>query len=279
MSKLTEMRDKALAKGVDALVPVVSKVAGTVQELAEGPVGKAVGTAASVGSHMASKTPVIGRFIGGHDGADPNGFDPLERPNGLGEPVAPGEESAAQAVLSEQDAAERAGSKAAGSKGSGKTSGKAAGAKARATGPGAGRGGTKAPAKKKTVRSVGTTKAPEDGALEARDLAIPGYTKLTVAKITERLDGLTQTDLAALYRFEKANGARAGVLKGIEGRMVQLPLPMYDKLTLPAILDDLNGLTKPELSVIRDYEAGTTNRLPILDRIDELLAVPLPGES
>jgi hypothetical protein len=243
---LSDMRDKALATGANALIPVVSKVAGTVQELADGPVGKAVGTAASVGAHVASKTPVIGRFIGGHDGAT-NG-SVATRPLPSESPASPTQK-------------------------------------------------TKAPAKQRTVRTVGQTKpAPEPKAAEvsadvaakapggstpaeARSLPIAGYTKLSVAKITERLEGLTQTDLASLYRFEKANSARAGVLKALDKRMVQLPLPMYDSLTIPAILDDLNGLTKPELKVIRDYEVRTTNRLPVLERVDELLAVPLPGET
>ena len=242
---LSDIREKALATGANALIPVVSKVAGTVQELADGPVGKAVGTAASVGAHVASKTPVIGRFIGGHDGT-----------NGA---VATGPAPAETPSSPTQKA--------------------------------------KAPAKPRTVRKVGQTKAapetkPADvsssvaakapgGATpaEARSLPIAGYTKLSVAKITERLEGLTQTDLASLYRFEKANSGRAGVLKALDKRMVQLPLPMYDSLTIPAILDDLNGLTKPELKVIRDYEARTTNRLPVLERVDELLAVPLPGET
>jgi hypothetical protein len=243
---LSEIREKALATGANALIPVVSKVAGTVHELADGPVGKVVGTAASVGAHVASKTPVIGRFIGGHDGTSNGSVAADPAPS------------------------------------------------VRTDGP---TQKTKAPAKPRTVRKVGETKpAPESKPVEvpsevaakvpgsatpadARSLPIAGYTKLSVAKITERLDGLTQTDLAALYRFEKANSGRAGVLKALDKRMVQLPLPMYDSLTIPAILDDLNGLTKPELKVIRDYEARTTNRLPVLERIDELLAVPLPGET
>jgi hypothetical protein len=51
-----------------------------------------------------------------------------------------------------------------------------------------------------------------------------------------------------------------------------LPMPTYDSLTLPAILDGLNGLTVAELRVIRTHEIDHENRLPVIDRIDELLA-------
>ena len=261
MSKLSRIRDKALETGLNTVVPAISKVAGKAHELAEGPVGKVVGTAVDVGSHVASKAPVIGRFVGGHD-SDSNGSYPA--PTQVPAPADP-------ATTSATDAPARAPRKTP--------------------------KGTKAPAKKTTLRKVGKTEATPEAGLaptnapevaakapggvtpaEARDLPITGYTQLSVPKIQERLTGLTQTELAALYRFEKANKARSGLLKQIDKRMVQLPLPLYDSLTLPAILDDLNGLTKPELKVIRDYEARTANRLPILERVDELLAVPLPGE-
>ena len=283
MSKLSRIRDKALESGVNALVPVISKVSGTVHDLADGPVGKAVGGAVGAGAHVVSKAPVIGRFVGGHDsgtnGSGQNGSSASTQ--------APADPSASGSSASASSAS---GSSASGSVGSSATD-----APARA--PRKTPKGSKAPAKKTTLRKVGKTEAaPETGLAptnapevaskspggvtpaDARDLPIPGYTQLSAAKIQERLNGLTQTDLASLYRFEKANQGRAGLLKQIDKRMVQLPLPLYDSLTLPAILDDLNGLTKPELKVIRKYEARTSNRLPILDRIDELLEVPLPGE-
>lgn len=264
MSKLTEMRDKALEAGVNALVPVISKVAGKAQDLAEGPVGKAVGSAVDVGAHVVSKAPGIGRLVGGNSSPSTNGT----------QEAAPSEAAS--------------GGPASGGSASGTDT-------APTRSPRKNPKSSKAPAKKTTVRKVGQTEAspaaPSDNASEvgsrspggvtptdARDLPITGYTKLRVTDIQKRLDGLTQTQLASVYRFEKANQGRSGVLKALDKRMVQLPLPLYDSLTLPAILDDLNGLTKPELKVIRDYEARTANRLPILERADELLAVPLPGE-
>ena len=268
MSKLSDIRDKALETGVNAIVPAISKVSGKVHELAEGPVGKVVGTAVDVGSHVVSKAPVIGRFVGGHSA--PSNGSTYPAPTQVPAPADPSASSNGSA-----DAPTKAPRKS----------------------PKGTKTPAKAPAKKTTLRKVGKTEATPEAGLaptnapevaakspggvtpaDARDLPIAGYTQLSAAKIQERLSGLTQTDLAALYRFEKANQGRAGLLKQLDKRMVQLPLPLYDSLTLPAILDDLNGLTKPELKVIRDYEARTSNRLPILDRVDELLAVPLPGE-
>lgn len=254
MSKLTEMRDKALEAGVNVLVPVISKVAGKAQDLADGPVGKAVGSAVDVGAHVVSKAPGIGRLVGGDGSPSTNGTQ---------------EAAPSEAASGTETAPSRSPRKTPKS--------------------------SKAPARKTTVRKLGQTEAspaaPSDNASEvgsrspggvtptdARDLPITGYTKLKVTDIQKRIDGLTQTQLASVYRFEKANQGRSGVLKALDKRMVQLPLPLYDSLTLPAILDDLNGLTKPELKVIRDYEARTANRLPILERADQLLAVPLPGE-
>ena len=63
-----------------------------------------------------------------------------------------------------------------------------------------------------------------------------------------------------------------------EAAIVDLPLPTYTHLKMPAILDALNGLTKPQLRQVQEYESGHENRKPILDRIDELLAVPLPTD-
>lgn len=57
----------------------------------------------------------------------------------------------------------------------------------------------------------------------------------------------------------------------------ELPLPTYERLSMPAILDALNGLTRDQLQTIKDYELRGEDRLPIIDRVDELLAVPIPS--
>lgn len=105
----------------------------------------------------------------------------------------------------------------------------------------------------------------------ASELPITGYNSLTVADITARLQGLTQTDLAKVYKFEKAHENRSTVLETIDGRLVNLPIATYDALTVDEIAGRLDGLSKPELRVVRRYEADTKGRSTILEKVDTLL--------
>jgi len=106
----------------------------------------------------------------------------------------------------------------------------------------------------------------------AEDLPLVGYDALLVDEILVRLKGLTQSELAQIYKYERANDDRTTVLEAVEARLVDLPLPTYDSLRVAAILDALNGLTRKELYTIHEYERTTRNRLPIIEKIDTLLA-------
>jgi hypothetical protein len=112
--------------------------------------------------------------------------------------------------------------------------------------------------------------APEPSRPE--DLPLVGYDALVADEILVRLKGLTQSELAQLYKYEKAREARSTVLDGIEARLIDLPLPTYDSLRVAAILDAVNGLTRKELYTIHEYERTTRHRLPIIERIESLLA-------
>ena len=103
------------------------------------------------------------------------------------------------------------------------------------------------------------------------DLPISGYASLTVNEITSRLRGLTQMDLARVYKFERANEGRTSLLDTIESRFVELPIPTYDGLTAEEISDRLDKLDPAELRTIRQYEASTKKRVTILEKIDSLL--------
>jgi hypothetical protein len=104
-----------------------------------------------------------------------------------------------------------------------------------------------------------------------KDLPIAGYASLTVGEITSRLKGLTQTDLARIYKFERANESRSTLLETIEGRFVELPIPTYDSLTAEEITERLEKLDPAELKRVRGYEEETKARSTILDKIDALL--------
>lgn len=105
----------------------------------------------------------------------------------------------------------------------------------------------------------------------ASELPISGYNSLTASDIVSRLQGLTQTELAKVYKFEKANENRSTILEAVDSRLVELPIPTYDALTVDEINGRLEGLAKPDLRVIRRYEAGSKARSTVLEKIDSLL--------
>jgi hypothetical protein len=106
---------------------------------------------------------------------------------------------------------------------------------------------------------------------KASELPIAGYASLTVSEITARLRGLTQTDLARVYKYERANDARTSLLDAVESRFVDLPIPTYDALTAEEIVERLDKLEGAELKTIRRYESDTKDRSTVIDRIDSLL--------
>jgi hypothetical protein len=106
---------------------------------------------------------------------------------------------------------------------------------------------------------------------KASELPIKGYANLTAAEIVSATKGLTQTELARVYKFERANENRSTVLEGVEARFVELPIPTYDALNVGEIVERLDGLTAEELKVVRRYEADTKGRTTVLDKIDGLV--------
>ncbi|MFP5352568.1 MAG: hypothetical protein ACLGIB_08405 [Actinomycetota bacterium] len=105
----------------------------------------------------------------------------------------------------------------------------------------------------------------------ASDLPIKSYASLTASEIVSELPGLTQTELAKVYKFEKAHENRSTVLDAIEGKFIELPIPTYDALTVDEISGRLDKLETSELKTIRRYEADTKNRTTIIEKIDSLI--------
>lgn len=106
---------------------------------------------------------------------------------------------------------------------------------------------------------------------KASELPIKGYASLTAAEIVAETKGLTQTELARVYKFERANENRSTVLEAVESRFVELPIPTYDALNVGEIVERLEGLSADELKVVRRYEADTKARTTVLDKIDALV--------
>ncbi|MGH2807198.1 MAG: hypothetical protein ACRDKT_07970 [Actinomycetota bacterium] len=103
---------------------------------------------------------------------------------------------------------------------------------------------------------------------KASELPIKGYNSLTVSEITSQLKGLTQTDLAKVYKWERNHENRSTILESIESKFVDLPIPTYDALTVDEITSRIDGLSQSELKTIRRYENDTKKRATVLERID-----------
>jgi uncharacterized protein (DUF433 family) len=106
----------------------------------------------------------------------------------------------------------------------------------------------------------------------ASQLPIKGYKSLTAQEITSQLRGLTQTELAKVWKFEKANENRQTILESVEQKLTNLPIANYDSLTVDEITARLDGLSEGELKAIRRYESDTKARATILDKIETLLS-------
>ena len=105
----------------------------------------------------------------------------------------------------------------------------------------------------------------------ASELPIASYNSLTASEIQTELRGLTQTQLAKVYKFEKANEGRATILEAIDSRLTPLPIATYDSLTVEEIAGRLEGLSESDLKTLRRYEADTKNRSTVLDKIGTLI--------
>src|SRR5688500_2772832 len=131
---------------------------------------------------------------------------------------------------------------------------------------------------KKTVKKASAATAPATPKLPrvaapktASELPIASYNSLTASEILTELKGLTQTQLAKVYKFEKANEGRATILEAIDSRLTPLPIATYDALTVEEINGRLENLNESQLKTLRRYEAETKNRATILDKIETLL--------
>jgi hypothetical protein len=106
----------------------------------------------------------------------------------------------------------------------------------------------------------------------ASELPIESYNSLTASEIVSRLQGLTQTDLASVYKYERANDARNTILESIESRIVNLPITGFDALTADELNTRLERLPKDDLRKLRRYEADTKARSTVIEKIDSLIA-------
>ncbi len=131
---------------------------------------------------------------------------------------------------------------------------------------------------RKTAKKASAAAAPATAKLPrvaapktASELPIASYNSLTASEILTELRGLTQTHLAKVYKFEKANEDRATILEAIDSRLTPLPIATYDALTVDEIAARLESLSQSDLKTLRRYETDTKNRSTILDKITAAL--------
>ena len=105
----------------------------------------------------------------------------------------------------------------------------------------------------------------------ASELPIESYNSLTASEVVTRLKGLTQNELAKVYKFEQAHESRATILDAIDSKLIVLPITTYDALTVDEIAGRLERLSEDELKTIRRYENDTKARAGVLDKIESLL--------
>lgn len=105
----------------------------------------------------------------------------------------------------------------------------------------------------------------------ASELPVKGYDSLTADEILNRTRGLTQTDLAKVYKYEKAHEDRATVLDGLQSRFIELPIPTYDALTVDEISERIGNLSASERKTLLRYEKETKARSTIIDKLEAKL--------
>jgi hypothetical protein len=106
----------------------------------------------------------------------------------------------------------------------------------------------------------------------ASQLPIKGYNDLTAQEVTTQLRGLTQTELAKVYKYENAHQGRQTILESVEQKLIDLPIANYDSLTVDEIGGRLEGLDDSELKTVRRYESDTKARATVLDKIETKLS-------
>jgi hypothetical protein len=112
-----------------------------------------------------------------------------------------------------------------------------------------------------------TTATPRVASPSSKDLAISRYDSLTVDEVTGRLEGLTNTDLAKIYKYESVHENRSTILAAVDSRMMDLPIATYDALTVAQIKSRLAKMSKADLERIEAYESATKKRKTVAEAV------------
>lgn len=106
---------------------------------------------------------------------------------------------------------------------------------------------------------------------DEHELAISGYDGLKEKEIAGELSRLSQVELAAVERYERAHEARPVVLDKLRYMRGSEPLPGYDALTTEQIAEALAGADAEMVKAVRDYERKFQHRQSVLDETARVL--------
>jgi len=117
---------------------------------------------------------------------------------------------------------------------------------------------------------------------------LPGYEKLNVESVLDRLPALDGSKLLAVRAYEQEHGKRVMVLRAVERQLVERrsggapdappfhttvePLPRYDELRAEEVVERLGDLGAAELLHGQTYEQQHQARVTVLRALDERLA-------
>ncbi len=102
--------------------------------------------------------------------------------------------------------------------------------------------------------------------------AIARYDQLTAEQIVAKLPQLSQSELATIDSYERANENRTTILGRVESLRGDEPWPGYDELTAPEVLSEISSDDSDQLGRVRTYERSHKNRAGVLKAVERGLA-------
>jgi ferritin-like metal-binding protein YciE len=106
----------------------------------------------------------------------------------------------------------------------------------------------------------------------AEEAPIAGYDDLNAADVTQRLGGLSQEQLAAVGRYERAHAARATVLERVDALTEDEPWAGYDGQDVDEVRAALREADDATVQRVREYERRHKDRSGVLDATERAAA-------
>jgi ferritin-like metal-binding protein YciE len=119
-----------------------------------------------------------------------------------------------------------------------------------------------------STRSNGAT--PPNGA--SAEAPISGYDGLNASEITDRLPSLSQSDLAAVKRYERAHENRTTVIERVDALAGREPWTGYDDQDVQDVTARLRDADDATVARVREYERRHKGRTGVLEATERQTA-------